>query len=276
MDEFVSEDLGTPTFVKAGDNDCIPNYMDEDSDDDGIPDKIEGIVDTDGDGIPNFIDIDSDNDCKNDQEEGLTDANENGIPDYIDADISQDCYLELITVNPIDPDKKDPIKPIVDIVFPSNDEVFLVGEDIVITANGSDEDGEIVRYSFFYDGTKLIQTVTGGSNSIVTSFSEPGRYRLNVRAADNDGQVTISAPIFINVEESITATQDLIVSQGIQVFPNPSIQGVFHLNDSKRYSIYDVNNQLIKEAKGDLIDISSYSKGVYFLQIGADQIKLVY
>ena len=33
-----------------------------DSDGDGIPDSIEGVVDTDGDGISNFLDLDSDGD----------------------------------------------------------------------------------------------------------------------------------------------------------------------------------------------------------------------
>jgi len=48
------------------DNDGIPNWYDVDSDEDGPPDRIEGVNDEDSDNIPNFLD---------------TDSNENGIPD---------------------------------------------------------------------------------------------------------------------------------------------------------------------------------------------------
>lgn len=55
------------------DNDGTPNYLDEDSDDDGIPDAIEAggspPRDSDEDNKPNYLDLDSDND-------GLPDAEE--------------------------------------------------------------------------------------------------------------------------------------------------------------------------------------------------------
>jgi gliding motility-associated-like protein len=57
------------------DLDDVPNYLDEDSDNDGIPDSHEcgdpmACFDIDGDGTPDYLDTDSDND---------------GIPDYVEA-----------------------------------------------------------------------------------------------------------------------------------------------------------------------------------------------
>ena len=53
--------------------------MDLDSDNDGIPDKIEGAGDPDGDNVPNFRDLDSDGDGLNDvRENGRVDANGDG------------------------------------------------------------------------------------------------------------------------------------------------------------------------------------------------------
>ena len=37
-------------------------YLDLDTDNDGIPDSVEGDTDDDADGIPNYLDLDSDND----------------------------------------------------------------------------------------------------------------------------------------------------------------------------------------------------------------------
>ena len=53
------------------DVDGASNYLDLDSDGDGISDAEEGDIDTDNDGTPNFLDLDSDND-------GISDKDENG------------------------------------------------------------------------------------------------------------------------------------------------------------------------------------------------------
>lgn len=60
-----------------------------DADHDGIPDLVEGRYDTpprdtDGDGAPDWMDTDSDNDGVSDQDEGTDDVDGDGTPDYVD------------------------------------------------------------------------------------------------------------------------------------------------------------------------------------------------
>jgi len=70
-----------------------------DSDGDGIPDFVEGMIDTDGDGIPNYLDLDSDGDGFTDASEGTGDDDGDGIPNYIDpADIAPEI-CDLGTLN---------------------------------------------------------------------------------------------------------------------------------------------------------------------------------
>jgi len=63
-----------------------------DSDDDGIPDSVEGRIDTDGDGVRDSLDTDSDNDGIPDKVEAgpdpahPVDTDGDGIPDYRDGD----------------------------------------------------------------------------------------------------------------------------------------------------------------------------------------------
>ncbi|WP_222983618.1 gliding motility-associated C-terminal domain-containing protein [Flagellimonas meishanensis] len=102
------------------DQDPLPNFRDIDSDDDGIPDNVEGQttagyippsgndtdqdglddayendgiipVDTDGDGTPDYLDDDTDNDLVADNNEG-NDFNFDGIPDqtYTGTDTDND------------------------------------------------------------------------------------------------------------------------------------------------------------------------------------------
>ena len=87
-----SDGNGTPDYRDNGDldNDGIADTADLDTDNDGIPDLIEGSdsnVDTDGDGIPDYRDLDSDND-------GLFDLTESGISDPLSLDTDNDGRID--------------------------------------------------------------------------------------------------------------------------------------------------------------------------------------
>lgn len=57
-----------------------------DSDQDTIPDQVEGPSDFDHDGIANYLDLDSDGDGRPDIEEGTGDLDRDGFPNYLDPD----------------------------------------------------------------------------------------------------------------------------------------------------------------------------------------------
>jgi len=76
--------------------DGIEDLTDEDDDNDGISDLVEGASDTDGDGIINSLDLDSDND-------GIPDAIEanNGVlpNNMLDEGYYSPAYLVSVDVN---------------------------------------------------------------------------------------------------------------------------------------------------------------------------------
>lgn len=95
------------------DGDGTPDYLDTDSDDDGILDADEGSrdaaippVDTDGDGTPDFRDTDSDDNGIRDDVEGVTDTDGDGIADYRDRDNDGDTIRDEDEIGP------DPSMPI--------------------------------------------------------------------------------------------------------------------------------------------------------------------
>lgn len=112
------------SFSHDVDSDGIPNWLDLDSDDDGITDEIESTYDLDGDKKPAFIDLDSDNNAVLDSEElNLVefiryDLDGDGIPNFLDTDDDGDF---LFDVN--DPQ---PLEKLVDInnLYPSNTPVI--------------------------------------------------------------------------------------------------------------------------------------------------------
>ncbi|WP_117882217.1 T9SS type B sorting domain-containing protein [Aureibaculum luteum] len=126
----------TPLPVPSSDGDAVPDYLDLDSDDDGINDVVEaggvdlnddGIVDgfadsnndglddttaatplpvgdKDNDGIPNYVDLDSDNDGILDATEGEDDFDNDGLPNYLDLDSDADGISDVIEAGGVDID----------------------------------------------------------------------------------------------------------------------------------------------------------------------------
>jgi gliding motility-associated-like protein len=78
------------------DNDGSPNFVDFDSDADGVSDLEETINDFDSDGIPNYLDLDSDSDEVQDFVEGNQDKDKNGFKDFLDP---QTFVPEIFTPN---------------------------------------------------------------------------------------------------------------------------------------------------------------------------------
>ena len=115
---------GWPGFVDSNsdgindtmdkDLDGIPNFLDRDSDNDGIPDTVESFgVDANGDGrIDNFSDPDSDGLSQNvDGASGVAgsgnglgavDTDADGIPNYMDLDSDNDGIPDVVEVNGAD------------------------------------------------------------------------------------------------------------------------------------------------------------------------------
>nr|MBP5984567.1 gliding motility-associated C-terminal domain-containing protein [Fluviicola sp.] len=99
------------------DGDGTPDYLDLDSDNDGIPDSVEKgpngatPVDTDGDGTPDFQDLDSDGDGIPDTvEAGVdptnpVDTDGDGTPDFQDVDSDGDGIPDTVEagVDPTNP-----------------------------------------------------------------------------------------------------------------------------------------------------------------------------
>jgi len=93
----------TTTFVGFGQTDGGNNFgatTGTDTDGDGIPDHTEGTVaDSDFDGVPNYLDLDSDNDGILDSDEGIADTDFDGIPNYLDLDSDNDGITDAIEGN---------------------------------------------------------------------------------------------------------------------------------------------------------------------------------
>jgi hypothetical protein len=118
-----SDNDGIPDTIEGtgdADQDGIPNYLDLDSDGDGIEDRIEytgdpEFDDVDHDGIPNFLDLDSDGDGIEDRIEytgdpEFDDVDHDGIPNFLDTDSDNDGVPDAVEWA-LGTDPYDPLHP---------------------------------------------------------------------------------------------------------------------------------------------------------------------
>jgi hypothetical protein len=111
LSDFVEINVAVRGSNLDQDGDGLPDWLDSDSDNDSIPDRVEGYADLDDDGKPNYIDVDSDgNGILDSVEAGPTqpyiDTDGDNIPDWIDLDDDGD-YLYDIN----DPDRLTALAP---------------------------------------------------------------------------------------------------------------------------------------------------------------------
>ncbi|QYA25198.1 DUF4082 domain-containing protein [Gramella sp. MT6] len=91
--------------------------------------------------------------------------------------------------------------PVVSIDSPVNNATFLAFEDIEISAQASDPDGNVVKVEFFEGNTKIGEDIDSSNG---WSFSwlqvEDGTYSITAKATDDKGSITFSEVVSITVE----------------------------------------------------------------------------
>ena len=91
----LEENLSASPDLLNSDNDALPDYRDTDSDNDGISDLIEKNDDYDNDKSPNYLDLDADNDGISDLIETNKDQDTDGFGNWLDLDSDDDKLLDI-------------------------------------------------------------------------------------------------------------------------------------------------------------------------------------
>jgi hypothetical protein len=164
------------------------------------------------------------------------------------------------------PDNQNPTNP-------ANVVATVNGTDVTLTWDAS-TDNRVVQYYIIHQGLTNIDTLlakqTGNSTTI--SALAPGGYTFGVTAMDIYGNKSskITAPR-ITIESGIEELSD----SHMMIYPNPS-EGVFTIRSESNalvsLEVYNITGGMITSAvfaEHYTLDLSSYSKGVYFLHLKA-------
>ncbi len=88
--------------------------------------------------------------------------------------------------------------PIVSITSPGNDSSFTTGQNVAITANANDTDGNVSKVVFYVDGNMISEDTSAPYSANWTSTV--GSHSLTAMATDNDNASTTSVAISITVQ----------------------------------------------------------------------------
>lgn len=116
--------------------------------------------------------------------------------------------------------KKPNESPTVSITAPSENAQFTQGDNINITSVADDSDGMVIKVDF-YNGTALLGTDTTIPFNLAWTNLPVGSFSLIAKATDNEGTMTISSPVNINVIEKVIEVNpiEVVLSEPIIVTP---------------------------------------------------------
>lgn len=99
-----------------------------------------------------------------------------------------------------------------------------------------------------------------------------------VLITDESGNITLPqlllSVIFLN-EETNTAVNDVRSDDKLNVYPNPSLNGIFYLKSFEAWGVYSTTGQKILSGESYQVNLSGLKKGLYFLRTSSGIDKLL-
>lgn len=122
--------------------------------------------------------------------------------------------------------------------------------------------GNTLGYNVYRDGTLIAEAITE-TTYIDNDFVNTEAHTWNVRTVcetTTSNQVSKSLPVcYNNINEHL---------KNLSIFPNPASQEVnIQVDDFQKVEIYNTFGQLIKSQNSNVVDVSTYSSGIYFFKV---------
>lgn len=121
---------------------------------------------------------------------------------------------------------------------------------------------------------------TDDSYSIGITYSSTDYFLRDNEASDvntgTDPSLDLQRWIFEYVGESTLSSDDQIENTtNVKVYPVPSTDGIFYLQNEAAWSVYAVTGALVAKGDGTTIDLSNAPKGIYILQYNGTSTRII-
>ncbi len=133
------------------------------------------------------------------------------------------------------------VPPVVSLTSPANGGNYTAPASIQLSASATDSDGSVSKVEF-YNGAELLNSVLIAPYEYSWTNVEPGTYVITAKATDDQGAVTVSAPVTITVDPVITSIYDnLHAGSKALVGPNP-FKSTFNLTATENVESLTIVN----------------------------------
>lgn len=123
--------------------------------------------------------------------------------------------------------------------------------------------GTVDSYAWNFGAGAQPATATGvGPHTVI--FATEGTREVSLTVTNSNGNNTKKVSYTVN-NCNLGVENPNGESNKIIVYPNPS-KGVYHLSKDLEWTIYSVLGSKLKEGSGNIISISEYASGIYFLK----------
>ncbi|WP_397364580.1 T9SS type A sorting domain-containing protein [Olleya sp. R77988] len=93
----------------------------------------------------------------------------------------------------------------------------------------------------------------------------------DIESTENPLTITVNSDLNINATfvQGNLSVNDNALNDSFVVYPNPNSQGLFNITShtSEKWEVYAINGSKILSGNGNIIDVSSFSKGMYIVKI---------
>lgn len=147
-----------------------------------------------------------------------------------------------------------------------------IGEKVVVTAKGTDNDGQIAGMTITQDGSVIQTGVSNDGNGTYTvelSFSVKGDYNVCAKPIDNDNLSGTEKCVTISIQDPLGITNSF--DDQISLYPNPfaNIANVSVRNfDNVTVNVYNMSGILVESiSTNDAATIgANLEKGIYLVE----------
>ena len=131
---------------------------------------------------------------------------------------------------------------------------------------------------------------TGSYTQSGIRFGHLGKsYKDKINVSESGSGTVTLKPFSVNVISNVTIPsvgfksavltdieKQSETSSSLTIYPNPSQSGIFNINTSDKWEVYNLLGKKVLDGMGDKVDITSLIKGTYYLRTGSESQALIY
>lgn len=115
----------------------------------------------------------------------------------------------------------------------------------------------------------------GVNGKFIYLTNQNSNVKCDANTFGSDPEVGYVKKCFIR-KAIITSIDGSVDESELAVFPNPSIDGIYHLSEAVSWNVFTIDGQIILSGSEQTVDLTNQSGGVYILKTSRNTIRLIH